>query len=275
MDKGGAQPGVSRVEVDGRPAWRKRYGSGSRRIRLALLDLVARALGLGALRPPPRHEGEGAARVEARRLQALGDAAVPVPDVLGQADGELLLSDMGDTLASRLRGATPAQAEALFADAAEAIACVHAAGQYLGQPLPRNITIDRSGRVGFLDFEEDPGEVMDLVRAQARDWLVFCSGVAKHVPFDEARMAELIGHALSSIAPEVRAELSRSARRLGFLKTLTRPLGRRAASLGKAVGGLQRALWMAGWLMLAVGLGADFVHDGEIELVSMAVDLFD
>lgn len=236
------QQSVERVDVDGQPAWAKRYGAESRRFRLALLDAVVRLLGVPALRPPPRHAGDAARATEQRRIEQLSGADVVVPGILRSSEATLVLADMGRTLAAHLREVDAAAAERLFADAAEAIACVHASGHYLGQPLPRNITIDAIGRIGFLDFEEDPGEVMDLPHAQARDWLVFTSGVAKYLPFDDQRMGGIIAAALASVPAMARDELARSAARLGFLETLTRPLGRRAASLGKAVAALRAAL---------------------------------
>lgn len=233
---------VQRIEVDGQVAWAKRYGNASRRLRLALLDMVVRLLGVPALRPPPRHAGDHARAVEQRRIEQLANANVVVPSVLQSAEATLVLSDLGATLAGHLRAADAAGAERLFADAAEAIACVHASGQYLGQPVPRNITIDPLGRIGFLDFEEDPGEVLALPQAQARDWLVFASGAAKYLPFDDRRMGEIIAGAMAGVPAEAREEVGRSVRRLGFLQSLTRPLGRRAASLGRAVAGLRSAL---------------------------------
>jgi tRNA A-37 threonylcarbamoyl transferase component Bud32 len=236
------QQSVERIEVDGHPAWAKRYGNEPRRLRLALLDAVVRLLGVPALRPPPRHAGDDARAVEQRRIEQLADADVRVPAILRSGEATLVLSDMGRTLAAHLGEADAAGAERLFADAAEAIACVHASGQYLGQPLPRNITVDELGRIGFLDFEEDPGEVLKLPRAQARDWLVFASGAAKYLPFDAQRMGVIIAAAVASVPAEVRGEVGRSVHRLGFLQSLTRPLGRRAASLGKAVAALRHAL---------------------------------
>lgn len=235
------QQSVERVDVDGQSAWAKRYGNDPRRLRLALLDAVVRLLGVPALRPPPRHAGDAARATEQRRIEQLTGAEVVVPEILRSSEATLMLADMGTTLAAQLREVDAAAAERLFADAAEAIACVHAAGHYLGQPLPRNITIDAIGRIGFLDFEEDPGEVMDLDQAQARDWLVFTSGVAKYLPFDEQRMGGIIAAALASVPVATREEVAWSVARLGFLETLTRPLGRRAASLGKAVAALRAA----------------------------------
>ena len=73
---------VERVDVDGHPAWAKRYGNEPRRFRLALLDAVVRLLGVPALRPPPRHAGDAARGTEQRRIQQLADAGVLVPTVL-------------------------------------------------------------------------------------------------------------------------------------------------------------------------------------------------
>lgn len=236
------QAGVSRMEHEGRPAWRKRYGGGSRRLRLKLLDWVVRGLGVPVLRPPPRHPGDAGRRVEQRRLQELHASGVHVPQVLEAGNGFLVLADMGSTLAGRLRQVDPVEAGRLLAAAAQEVARVHAAGLYLGQPLARNITLDEAGHIGFLDFEEDPGEVLPIAQAQARDWLVFAAGVARHAPFDDAWLARIIRPALDGVPEEARSLLRTSVGRLGFLRPLTARLGRRAAGIGKALASLQRAL---------------------------------
>jgi hypothetical protein len=78
-----------------------------------------------------------------------------------------------------MRDADDAGRDRLVKAAMATLADAHARGAYLGQPLPRNMTWDGEN-VGFLDFEEDPLEVMDLPTAQARDWLMFGYGVAKY-----------------------------------------------------------------------------------------------
>lgn len=258
---------VSRLTLDGQPAWLKRYGNDSRRLRLRALDWLVRKLGVPSLRPPPRHTGDDARRTEQRRLQELASSRVNVPRVLGEGNSFLVLSDMGETLSSLLRQADANEAERLIGAAVDAITAVHRAGMYLGQPLARNITLDAAGRIGFLDFEEDPGEIMSLVQAQARDWLIFSAGAARHVPFDEARLAVIIGRALEQEPDELRGLLHASVGRLGFLRPLTARLGRRAAGIGKAVSSLQRAMWSWAVLLLAFGLGLDLLHDGKLEIV--------
>ena len=107
----------------------------------------------------------------------------------------------------------------------------------------------------------------DLLQAQARDWLIFSAGAARHVPFDEARLAVIIGRALEQEPDELRGLLHASVGRLGFLRPLTARLGRRAAGIGKAVSSLQRAMWSWAVLLLAFGLGLDLLHDGKLEIV--------
>jgi hypothetical protein len=270
-----SQSGVHRIELDGHPAWLKRYGGGRRRFRLGLLDWVVRALGVPVLRPPPRRAGDAARRTEQRRLQQLRSSNVHVPRVLKQGESFLVLSDMGETLASRLRRATPDEAERLLAAAVQTIAEVHRAGLYLGQPLARNITLDQAGRIGFLDFEEDPGEVLTIAQAQARDWLVFAAGVARHAPLDEVRLARQMGEALGRVPLEVRGLLDASVGRLDFLRPLTARLGRRAAGIGRAVASLQRAL--GGWagIVLGLALALDLAHDGQLMLLQSVAAMID
>lgn len=259
---------TSRMRVQGRSAWLKRYSDEARRLRLWLLGRIVRWLGIAALLPPPRGDAERMRDTELRRIRQLQSEQVRVPQVLGEGEGYLLLSDLGETLSVRLRNADPETAEHLLTAAVQAIARVHRRGAYLGQPLARNITIDSQGRIGFLDFEEDPGEVMSLGQAQTRDWLIFCAGAARHLPFDEQRMGELIAEGLREESHEVLLGLDYSVHRLRFLPPLTRWLGRRAAGVGKALVSLRSALVRhSGVICLIALLGLDLLTDGEMEAV--------
>ena len=98
--------GVESIVVAGRDAWLKAYDQGdNRRLALGLLDAVARRLDIDALRPPPHPGGGAAKRIEARRIRELAALGVRVPRVLGEGESTLLLSDLGTTLATRLRDA--------------------------------------------------------------------------------------------------------------------------------------------------------------------------
>ena len=197
--------------------------------------------------------------------------------MLAQGDDCLLLSDMGQTLAERLRRSRPEEARVLVSRAVEAIAAVHARGGYLGAPVARNLTVDAQGRIGFIDFEEDPGEVMPLADAQARDWLVFSAGVSRHVPFDEHELAGLLAAGLRGERLPSRSALARALDRLTFLRRPTAWLGGRAAGIAKALGSLRRAIGSSGGsvLVLAAVLALDLLHDGDIELLALLAGMLD
>lgn len=165
----------------GRDVWRKADADGdSCTFGLGIFDAIARGLDIDALRPPPHPGGGGggggAKQIEARRLAELGAQRVCVPRVLGESASTLLLSNLGDIFAAQLRAADGdiARIDALTTAVIDAIADTHARSAYLGQPLPRNITLDDSGRVGFIDFEEDPlaspGSVAPRATSCIRSW---------------------------------------------------------------------------------------------------------
>ncbi len=235
-------PGAHRIDFQGEPAWFKRHGGSSRRLRLRVLDALMRILGLSALRPPPHPVGAEACATEARRLDELAALGVSVPRVLARGDDYLILSDEGSTLAGSLRQGTPEEAAALFSRAVAEIAGAHAKGAWLGQPQARNITMDAAGKLCFIDFEEDPGEVMGLPEAQARDWLVFLAGTVRHLPHGVEVLARQLAPSLARARPEVRRIMELTSSRLRFLGVLANFSGSRAAGLGKAVRVLRRAL---------------------------------
>lgn len=235
------KPGIHSIRFLGEPAWRKQFGGRERRWRLRLLGLLVSCLGLTALRPPPHPVGAAACTVEARRLRQLAALGVPVPRILEQGPSHLILSDMGQTLAGRLRDSEPAEALCWFKRAAQAVADVHRLGSYLGQPQARNITVDARGDIGFLDFEEDPGAIMGLANAQVRDWLLFMAGTAHHLPQDGVELGHCLRPVLDQAAPKVVDGVRKTARRLGFLAVLAHLPDRRTAGLGKAVQALRQA----------------------------------
>ena len=239
-----AAEGPQQIAVPGQGAgWLKRYQGGARRWRLALLNGVVRLLRVPALQASPPRPGDDLRQLEQRRLEALAAKGVHVPTILRSGPGELLLSDLGPTLAARLLAGDTAERLRLLGETALAIAAVHRRQVCLGQPLGRNITVDDAGRIGFLDFEDDPLEVMTLAQAQCRDWLFLAAGSLRHarsVPTAELSRALSLG--LIQAQPAVRAELAQSLRRLGWLGWISARLGRRARGLTVAIDGLLGAL---------------------------------
>jgi hypothetical protein len=88
----------------------------------------------------------------------------------------LVLSDVGEVAQRTLVGTLASDSmphDELLVDLARALGEAHRAGLCHGRPHPRDMFL-RDGRIGFLDFEEEPEAVMPLAMAQARDvWLLF------------------------------------------------------------------------------------------------------
>jgi hypothetical protein len=55
---------------------------------------------------------------------------------------------------------------------------VHVRGQHLSQAFDRNLVQCPDGVIGYIDFEDDPAEVMTLAECQARDWLSYLHSTA-------------------------------------------------------------------------------------------------
>lgn len=264
--------GVESIVVAGRDAWLKAYADGdSRKFGLGILDAIARGLDIDALRPPPHPGGGEAKRIEARRLAELGAQGVRVPRVLGEGASTLLLSNLGDTFAAQLRaaGGDAARIDALTSAVIDAIADAHARGAYFGQPLPRNITLDDSGRVGFIDFEEDPLDVMSLPQAQARDWLMFGYGVARYYEDHPQRLQQLMSEAMDGVEAPILAHAHAVSGRLRGVARASMKLGRSARALAHAILIVHGATTL-GMLMLAV-ICFDFFSDGDLDILQLLV----
>lgn len=228
---------LQKIHIDGREAWLKAYRDDPRGFSLAALRRLAERLELPALLPPPRHGGGQAQQVEARRLRQLRELDVRVPKVLGEGESALLLSHLGETLASRLRQADgdAGRIDALAGETVDAIAAAHRRGAYFGQLLPRNIIHSRSRGIGFIDFEEDPLEVMTLPQAQARDWVMFVYGCSRYFTGRGDALRQMVDEALRDADPEVREQAARVGLRLRPLERSARWLGDAGRSVAESV----------------------------------------
>lgn len=255
------------VIVDGARAWRKTYGRSRRRLRLAALRMLASRLDLPPLLPPPHRDGNAARLTEAARIRHLRAIGVRVPEILAESDRELVLTDLGPTLSAKLRQSDgePRRTDAMVASAVEAIADAHRRGGYLSQAWPRNVTLS-AGQVGFIDFEEDPGEVMSQEDAQARDWLLFAHGTMRYYRARPQALAGQLRPGLRDAGPGSVSAISDVAARLQPLATGVDSLRRSPGTLGQVLRVLRSALpVLAGVLLLA--LGVDWLEDGHISLL--------
>ncbi|HEY0180114.1 MAG TPA: serine/threonine protein phosphatase [Dokdonella sp.] len=255
-----------RLAVGDRTVWLKYYSDETRRFSLGVLDVCVRGLGVTPLRPPPHRSGEDAKRFEMRRLEELRDADVRVPEVVGGAPRMLVLTDIGRSLSQALaRSANDPAADELTEATVAAIADVHARGLCLGQPVPRNIVVD-DGAIGFIDFEEDPREIMPLGAAQARDWLIFAYGAASHYRGRAETLGAAIARGLQRGDPIVAGLVHDAVDRLRPLETLLTPLGRRAGRLLGALSALRSAT--IALLVVVVALAIDYLQDGDFDLLT-------
>ena len=254
------------IVIEGNRAWLKQYGQSSRAFALGVLNFIARRFHLDALRPPPHRGGDAARQVEARRIAELQAQQVNVPTVLGSGRASLVLSDNGRSLAACLREADSAGRDQLVRAALQAIAEGHQRGAYFGQPLPRNMTWDGE-TVGFIDFEEDPLEVMELDQAQARDWLMFGYGVAKHYEGRLEVLQQLMADAMAAEHAPVLAHAHDVTGKLRGLARLAGRLGRSGRALARSVKVVHGASTLG--LVLLATLCIDWFPDGQLDLVNL------
>lgn len=184
-----------------------------------VLNTLARLLGVDYLKAVPVHGGARSQAIELMRLRALESSGIPVPEVLHVAPDYFVMRYLGaKDLAVTLRE-QGMQAFPLWTAALEQLLAVHAAGQYLSQCFARNMIVSRRFE-GLIDFEDDPLEVMNLVEAQARDWLVFLQSSLWNLNAPPDVLDAALGKVLARESAPVRAMLGHAARRLGWLRRL-------------------------------------------------------
>lgn len=175
-------------------------------------------------RPSPPEVGEAASRGEAQRLRTFRAKGIDVPELLYEGAGLLVLGDCGLTVERRLKqfrkqGDAVAHDELLIA-MAHGMASVHAAGLVHGRPHPRDMFV-RDGRVGFMDFEQNPLRAMSLERAQARDALFLFGFVADLAMMPQTPMRAWEAWT-SEAPPETRRQLGRTLKGMRLLMVVGR-----------------------------------------------------
>jgi hypothetical protein len=219
----GAGRVVAKRQRPDRSAWRARA-----------VNALARGVGIPILQAVPAHGGGRAQRIEVERLRSLHAAGLRVPEVL-HVDAEfIVLSHLpGRSLVELIEAGGAAGREAWHAGL-DAIAEVHARGEYLSHAFARNFIAERGGAPAMIDFEVDPLEVFSLDQAQARDWLAYLHSTLWLLQ-PSAATAPAVAGCLARARPPVRAEVEAAGRRLGVLRHL--PRSRRFG--GREVAGLR------------------------------------
>ncbi|MDO5639524.1 MAG: hypothetical protein Q4G28_06600 [Neisseria sp.] len=162
---------------DGRVVWVRKTGKTIPQWRYTLLGILSKSLNLGALQPVPNPGGRAALKLEARRLRQLGRHHIRIPRLLAEADDGLMFTHIGEhTLLHHIEN-SPERLD-YWLQGLRALQSVHNQGQYLSQAFARNMIVCGDGVIGFIDFEDDPGDYLSLERCQSRDYLCYLQSTA-------------------------------------------------------------------------------------------------
>ncbi|WP_274570890.1 hypothetical protein [Neisseria leonii] len=211
----------SHVLDDGQQVWIRRTGKTIPAWHYRILGGIARLLELDALRPVPNFGGQTALDTEQRRLRQLAAQGVSVPPLLAALPGGIMFGHLGShsLLAELENGGSPLQT---WQDGLAAIAAAHAGQAYLSQAFIRNMVRLEDGGIGFIDFEDDPGEFLTLPMCQSRDWFCYLQSTALWLD-RRGVLAQAAGcwrqHA-AALPPEQRAQIRTAARHIAPLRRL-------------------------------------------------------
>ena len=196
--------------------------------RFRVLSALASITRNPLLRPVPAPGGPAAQAIEIRRLQTLSAAGVRVPRVLHQAADYFVMSRIeGPSLGAHF-AVSATEALSAVARGLGGLCELHARGQYLSQGFARNI-LEVDGALHFIDFEDDPLQVMDLPDAQARDLLTFMLSAVWASRASRADLMAVWRQACLHVSPEVLARVRRATQGLAWLRHLPterKPWGR-------------------------------------------------
>lgn len=147
--------------------------------RYHLLAWVIKPFKLGVLTPVPNLGGEKAIATEKERLIQLNHAGIHAPKLLAYSKQALMMSDLsGISLHEKIEQEAQSQSLISWKRGIDAIAAVHQKKQFLSQSFARNMQILPNNQIAFLDFEDNPLEVLSLIQCQCRDWLCYLHSTA-------------------------------------------------------------------------------------------------
>jgi hypothetical protein len=139
------------------------------------------------LKPTFCQGGAQALREEGHRLQQFLEAGIFVPQVVGINADYLVTSDIGSNLRLLIEAADDAAKKYELAHRGlQALLTLHQQQKALSTGLIRDLTYN-GAQIGYLDFEEDPLQVMPLEAAQARNIILFLFSLIPMLPENDIK----------------------------------------------------------------------------------------
>ncbi len=171
---------TAKLEWQGRQIWLKKSVPPKGTGWTALQRFLAGVTGLPILRPTANPGGAQGLRIEVWRSAEFFRAGFVVPEILGESDGWIAMSDLGEMVERKMQkdaGMDDAARHALICRCAVALAETHKAGLSHGRGKLNDFVLTPDNKIGFIDFEEDvDASGIPLPDRQAREvWLFSCS----------------------------------------------------------------------------------------------------
>lgn len=171
------------TDLSGQRYWLKKSAPARGYFRYMVLNVFSKLLRTPLLKAVPQKGGQIALDIEIQRIEKLKSNGILVPEIVAFAPGWILLKDLGVSIIDDMKTNRNDQQRirTLFTTCLMAIKKLHGANQYMSQGFVRNMLMadEINGKVGFIDFEDDPLTVMNLQQAQARDLMLFINSTAR------------------------------------------------------------------------------------------------
>lgn len=200
--------------------WLKKATPARGEFRYHALNFFSWMMRLPLLKAVPQPGGNQAIANEVGRINQLTKAGVKVPEILAYDESWILLKDVGQSIINTMKHKDTNQTniQTLFQTCLNAIKDLHNNNQYLSQGFIRNMLLDPSTQtVTFIDFEDDPMDVMCLAEAQARDVLLLVNSTARFFVNDQAFFNDTLRHFLSDHNPSMVKALRSTTNRLQWI----------------------------------------------------------
>jgi tRNA A-37 threonylcarbamoyl transferase component Bud32 len=179
---------IEKIKTEEGVYWLKKSAPARGIFRYYVLNIFSSILSAPLLKAVPQKGGQVALDTESKRIKLLKLNGIIVPNIIAEDSGWLLLENLGDSIIHRMKQNRDdlELVRYLFKICLTGVKELHLKGQYLSQGFVRNILqINQSDEVGFIDFEDDPLDVLTLEQAQARDLLLFVNSTARFFVKDD------------------------------------------------------------------------------------------